>query len=170
METGSAIVGLLAVGAKLGLILHNFLSKCSDAPLIVESVSCEIRDVRFALSKLQPYIRNDSPTPITLLGSAMTDVHHLSLTLSSCIITFSQLEKIIDKLKLSGKMDTVTRLKWTWYEGSVTQLMDRLQKHKLTLNLLVTIWIRCVSNQSPLMWGDIPDVCLMDSLLGTYNN
>lgn len=157
MEAGSAIVGLLVVGAKLGLTLHNFLASCIDAPIIAESVNSELRDVRFALSKLHPYIKNDSPTPMTLLGAAMTDVHHLSMTLSSCIITFSQLEKIIDKLKLTGKMDTVTRLRWTSYEGSISQLMQRLQHHKLTLTLLVTIWIRCVLNQFSGRW----EICAM---------
>lgn len=76
MEAASASVGLLVVGAKIGLTLQTFVSTCVDAPLIAESVNSKIREVRFALSKLQPFIKHDlqpynkydSPAAMTLLG------------------------------------------------------------------------------------------------------
>lgn len=145
MEVAASLVGLLAVGAKIGMTLHEFVSNCADAPTIAQTISDEIRDFRFALSKLQPYVRKNNPSQMTLLGASMTDVNHLSLTISSCIVTFGRLEKIVDKLKPGNQMDTLTRLKWSWSETAISQLVQRLQQHKITLTLLLTIWLRYVS-------------------------
>lgn len=142
METAASIVGLLAVGVKIGLALDQFVSSCVDAPVIARTVCDEVRDFRFALSKLQPYV--DGTVAINLLGASATDVDHLSLTLASCLATFSRLEKIVDRLKLRERMDAVDRLRWIWSEAAIAQLVQRLQHHKSTLTLLLTIWIRYV--------------------------
>lgn len=157
MEAAASIVGLLAIAAKVGLALENFVSNCIDAPLIAQTICDEVRDFRFALSKLQPYV--DRTTPITPLGALSTDVNHLSLTLVSCVSTLARLEKTVDRLKTSGRMDTVDRLRWSWAEAAIAELAQRLQHHKSTLNLLLTIWIRFVS---------IHHVLRRDSFYGIY--
>lgn len=144
MEAAAAIAGLMAVGAKIYGALHQFTATCIDAPLIAKTTRHEVQEFGYALNKLQPYV--DGSTPIKLLGASMTDVDQLSLTLAACVDTFSLLEKAMNSLMpgLAGptRFGTLDRLKWSLAEGNVTQLVQRLQQHKSSLTLLLTIWIR----------------------------
>lgn len=145
MEAAASMIGLIAVGAKVYSVLHQFISNCADAPLVALSTCDEVRDFGYAISKLQPYV--EGKTPIKLLGASMTDVDQLSLTLASCVITFSRLEKVMDRLlpRNQAAFSTFDRLKWSLAEDNVTQLVTRLQQHKASLTLLLTIWLRCTS-------------------------
>lgn len=142
MEVAASVVGLLAVVAKVSSVLHQFISGCIDAPLIAQTTCDEVSDFGYALSKLQPYI--DGSSPIKLLGASMTDVNQLSVTLAACVVTFSRMEKTMDRLMppTGGGMDPLSRLRWSWAEKGISQLVQRLQQHKLSLTLLLTIWIR----------------------------
>lgn len=144
MEAAAAVVGLIAVAAKVYQTLHCFTCCCIDAPLVARTAHDEVSDVRYALSKLQPYV--EGSTPINLLGASATDVDQLSLTLAACIFTFSRLEKAIDGLipRHGSGFGALDRMRWSLAEANVNQLVQRLQQHKSSLTLLLTIWIRCV--------------------------
>lgn len=140
MEAAASIVGLLAVAAQIYTGLHNFTSTCIDAPMVAQVTCDEVNEFRYVLEKLQPYV--DGSTAITLLGASMTDVNHLSVALATCVNTFSRLEKMIDKLIPARGMDIWARMKWARAEPEIGQLVQRLQQHKSSLQLLLTIWIR----------------------------
>lgn len=56
MEAAASIVGLLAVGAKVYGSLEYFISTAIDAPLSAITLCDEVRDFRFALERLKPYV------------------------------------------------------------------------------------------------------------------
>lgn len=140
MEVAASIVGLLAVGAKVCRTLQQFISSATNAPLLAHTLQDEARDFGFALAKLQPYV--DGASSMTLLGASSTDVNQLSLTLAAAVVTISRLEEKMDRVIPHGPMTTVYRLKWIFAESDLNQLVHRLQQHKSTMSLLLTIWIR----------------------------
>lgn len=144
MEALASVVGLIAAGAKVYGALHQLVTSCIDAPVHAHATCNEVRDFGYALTKLQPYV--DGSSPIKRLGASATDVHHLSMTLTACVCTFSLLERRVDRLLPVARstMTTLDRLKWTLAESDITQLVQRLQQHKSSLTLLLTIWIRFV--------------------------
>lgn len=147
MEAVASVVGLLAAGVKVYGSLHQFISSCIDAPLAAHTLCDEVRDFRYALTKLQPYV--DGSLSISLLGASTTDVDHLSLTLAACVVTFSRLEKRMDRIIAHGRMSRMDRLRWSQAEPEITQLVYRLQQHKSTMTLLLTIWIRYAAPRPP---------------------
>lgn len=155
MEAAASIVGLLAAGVKIYGALHQLISSSVGAPLLARTLCDEVRDFRFALERLQPHVNGSSP--ITQPGSSRTDVEHLSWTLAGCVVTFSLLEKKLDRvIAQHGRMTTLARLRWVFAESDILQLVNRLQQHKATLTLLLTIFIRHVAFRDPL--NSIPKI------------
>lgn len=155
MEVAASIVGLLAAGANIAKTLDHLISTFIDAPSVARTTCNEIRDFRYALTKLQPYVHSAVST--TLLGASVLDIHHLSLTLATSVFTFSMLEKKLDRL-VGGRgllvdpagprrMDVLSRLKWLRDEAGINQLVQNVQQHKSSLNLLLTVLIRSVSKK-----------------------
>lgn len=142
MEVASAIVGLLLAGAKVYTTLETFVSNCKDAPDVAQEMLGEVRDVQYALRRLRKY--TEKPTQITPLGAVATDTGHLSLTLGSCMATFSQLERTVDRLipAPTSEMTIYGRVRWAQANGRISELLRRLQRHKATITMLLTIWIR----------------------------
>lgn len=156
MEAAISVIGLLAAGAQISTTLQGFISTYSDASLLAHTTCNEVRDFKYALSKLQPYI--DGSITIKLLGASMIDIHHLSLTLAASVFTFSRLEKKLDRLILRAEkpedravvrgMDTLSRLRWLRDDADISRLVQNIQQQKSSLNLLLTVLISytCVTS------------------------
>lgn len=142
MEAVASVVGLLAAGIRVYSALNRLISSAIDAPLLAHTLHDEVRDFRFMLGKLQPYV--DGSSSITLLGGSETDVDHLAMTLVACETTFARLEKKMLRLRVyDGRMTAMNRMMWSLGEPDLALLVGRLQQHKTTMTLLLTIWIRC---------------------------
>lgn len=156
MEVAASVCGLILAASTVCGTIRTFISDCRNAPDIAEEILAEVRDFGYALGELNPRILGRSE--ISPLGARATDATQLAITLASCTLTFSQLERIIDGLTtkrvkspaapslIPGEMDTEMsvygRLRWSWENSNLTILVRRIQQHKLTLTLLLTIWTR----------------------------
>ncbi|KAH0604059.1 uncharacterized protein H6S33_007090 [Morchella sextelata] len=138
MDVASAIVGLLGVGAQVYSTLNTFVSTCQDAPFIAHTTRDEVRDFHYALDRLRHYVWQREQ--ITPLGRATTDTTQLRLTVASSMATFNQVEKILNRLLVQSKMDYIQRIRWALSDGDLAKLLTRIQQHKVTLILLLTIW------------------------------
>ncbi|KAI5842129.1 ankyrin repeat-containing domain protein [Morchella snyderi] len=140
MEVAASIVGLLTAAANVYSTLSAFLSACHDAPTIAQTTSDELRDFHYALLKLRDQVWQSKN--ITPLGRATTDTSQLILTLASAMTTLAQVEKTLDPLLAQPKkMDYIRRIRWGLADSDLSKLLTRIQSHKLTLNLLLTIWL-----------------------------
>lgn len=143
MEAVASVVGLLAAVAQIYSTLNRLVSSAVDAPLLAHTLHDEVRDFKFTLGRLQPYV--DGSSSITLLGASPTDLDHLAMTLAACEATFARLEKKMLRLRAQdGRMTAMNRMLWLFAEPDLVLLVGRLQQHKTTMTLLLTIWIRCV--------------------------
>ncbi|KAI9708111.1 MAG: hypothetical protein M1820_004315 [Bogoriella megaspora] len=82
-----------------------------------------------------------------LLGTANTSSSRTSLimleqvlaTLTGCVTTYSELESIMDEIGVGTEMRVFDRAMWLSKESSVLSVLQRLQNHKGSLTLMLTI-------------------------------
>ena len=65
-------------------------------------------------------------------------VEQLVVTLSICVLTMSELDKVLDSLKTDQAYNALSRLRWMKEEQNVAELLARLQASKTSLNLMMT--------------------------------
>ncbi|KAF2832706.1 hypothetical protein CC86DRAFT_401453 [Ophiobolus disseminans] len=145
LSVTASIVGILAAAAKIGESLHGTISTAKDAPQVLTALDCEVREFQAALSSLQVLLLDlSSASPHR---TALVQVDHLIATLTECVLTFSELETtIVPFASLRGpKVPLRTRLKWTRAESDCLKILERLQRHKSTISLMLNIF-QCASD------------------------
>ena len=60
------------------------------------------------------------------------------IILSGCVLTFSELEKILDEMKVED-MVMVDCMKWARKEIAIIGPIQRLQNHKASLSLILNV-------------------------------
>ncbi|KAH0603981.1 uncharacterized protein H6S33_007012 [Morchella sextelata] len=160
MDVAASVVGLLLAASTAYTTIDNFISACTNAPDIAQEILAEVRDFEYALTRLRARIsKREEMTP---LGAMATDATQLAVTLASCTLTFSQLERIIDGLMPKRapvkEMSVYSRLRWTWENSNLTILVRRIQQHKATLTLLLTIWMSESSAEAESMVDSLNDI------------
>ncbi|RYP89939.1 hypothetical protein DL770_003960 [Monosporascus sp. CRB-9-2] len=71
-------------------------------------------------------------------------LEHLATAVTGCVLTKDELETLVDDLGLtysdSGVTGVFDRAKWIRKEDEIRTLLQRLQNHKSSLNLILTIF------------------------------
>lgn len=70
---------------------------------------------------------------------ALITVNDLVVTLTGCVCTFSELQTEIKDLKSGSGMSVLDRAKWATKQSVIFSLFDRLQQHKSSLTLMLTV-------------------------------
>ncbi|KAL6705198.1 hypothetical protein ACN47E_007158 [Coniothyrium glycines] len=145
LSVTASIVGILAAAGKIAELLHGTISTAKDAPRVVISLACEVQEVRTALSSLQILLADLSSSQTH--RAALIQIDQLIVTLTDSVLTFSELETAIAPyIALQGaKVPLRARLKWVRAEDSCLKIVDRLQRHKATICLMLNI-LQCASD------------------------
>ncbi|KAH7393718.1 hypothetical protein BKA64DRAFT_95164 [Cadophora sp. MPI-SDFR-AT-0126] len=137
LSVAASVVGLLAAGAKLASLLSKTASLV-DAPSSAQAVLTEMREISAALQYLQQFLNGLMNVPAGRQQYIL--VEHLEGTLTGCVTTYDELEVFIDELKIDpSDMGVLDRFKWARKEKDVANIVQRLQNHKSSLNLMLTI-------------------------------
>lgn len=126
MDASASISGLLAAATKVYCALLPLLSSTA--------ISTAARDFKLALSPLQPFVDGSRPT------SSPVDVAHLVWILGGCVVTFSRLEKRVDRIL--ARENTEDELKRVMTDADMLRLVDILRLHTKSLTLLLGVWTR----------------------------
>ncbi|PVI06946.1 hypothetical protein DM02DRAFT_649288 [Periconia macrospinosa] len=145
LSVTASIVGILAASGKLSELLRSIISTAKDAPQVVTQLGCEINEVRAALSSLQTLLTDLSSAPPS--RAALIQLDQLIVILTESVLTFSELEAIVSPLAASPgkKFSLINRLKWTRAEGNCLKMVERLQRHKASISLMLNI-LQCASD------------------------
>ena len=65
-------------------------------------------------------------------------VEQLVVTLSNCVLIFSELEEIMDSMKPTGLTRPWRLGKWLLKEQAISALLVRMQQSKISLGLMLT--------------------------------
>ncbi|KAE9380236.1 hypothetical protein N431DRAFT_552430 [Stipitochalara longipes BDJ] len=134
LSVTAGVVGLLATAAHVIHLLANFTSSAIHAPESAQNVLSEVKDIERVLRNLQKFL--DGELPITQTQARLTKVEDVFTILVSMVTTFSDLTKLLDKLKTSG-MALIDRMKWVRKEKSISEILHRLERNKSTMSMML---------------------------------
>lgn len=136
MSATASIVGLLGAAAKVSEVLLKFIGNVKGAPKLAQNVLMEVSDVSTCLNQLQRYLQGAFTTSSSQEQLLM--VEQLVVTLSNCVLIFSELEEMLDTLKPAEPMQPWRLAQWLFKDQAISALMVRMQQSKLSLSLMLT--------------------------------
>ncbi|KAF5589555.1 nicotinamide mononucleotide permease [Fusarium pseudocircinatum] len=137
LSVSASVVGLLGAGAKITSCLWTFSTNARDAPQLARHLVFEVADITAALGSLQAYVCGQAHAPGE--RGALILLEHVLTTLTGCVTTFSDLQSLMDQLNLSPDMGTIDKMKWARQESNIAAIVQRLQNHKSSLTLMLTV-------------------------------
>lgn len=136
LSIAAGVVGVITAAAQISLLLTKFTKSTIAAPRQARVVITEVSDINVILSQLQSYLLGlESPNSSR---TSLLKVEKVVTVVSGCVLTFSELERLLDELKTEG-MDVLDSLKWARKETAILGLIQRLQYHKASLSLIFNI-------------------------------
>jgi N-terminal domain on NACHT_NTPase and P-loop NTPases len=129
VEPAASIIALVATGTKVCLCLNDIVGTMRDAPQSAQSVRNELFAVNAALCQIQSLYSDPKSVPSK---NAQQDI---KVMVRSCKDTFQELEAVVHDYKPG----VWSRLTWLTKEKEVMQLLRRLESHKASLNLIITV-------------------------------
>ena len=136
LSIAAGVIGVVTAAAQITLLLTNFTKSIIAAPQQARVVLAEVSDISVILSQLQSYLLGlDSPNSSR---TSLLKVEKVVTIVSGCVLTFSELERLLDELKTED-LDVLDSLKWTRKESAIVCLIQRLQNHKASLSLILNI-------------------------------
>ena len=148
LSIASAIAGLLTLTAKIASTARALCSAVKDAPASIRQIEEEMSDLNVVFCQVQLFISGSTKVP---KKSRLPDISldHLMATLTGCVLIISALDKKLSDVaglreagvhtgtSTSGRL-LVEKIKWAlWKEAEVNDLIEDLQRHKLSLNLML---------------------------------
>lgn len=137
LSVAASVVGLLAAGGKVSSLLVTVVTKGRDAANLAQSLLREVSDISAALGHLQSYILQRISVP-PARGSLIL-LEHILTSLTGCVTTYSDLQATLDTLSIEPNMGVFDGFKWVRKESSLKEICQRLQNHKMSLTLMLTI-------------------------------
>ena len=136
LNIAAGVIGVVTAAAQISSILIKFTKSTISAPQQAQVVLIEVSDISGILSVLQSFLLG--PNSPSKSRTSLLKVEKLVAIVSGCVLTFTELEKLIDEMK-TGDMDILDRLKWVRKESAIVDLIRRLQNHKASLSLVLNI-------------------------------
>ena len=136
ISAAASIVGLVGAAAKISETLFKFVTSVKDAPRLASNVLQEISDTSACLSQLQSCLMGIRATSRSRQNLLM--IEQIIVALSNCVVLFSELEAVVESLKPSEPMQVGRLSQWVFKEKAIRDLFTRLQRSKVSLNLMMT--------------------------------
>jgi hypothetical protein len=148
----ASIAGLIGLsGQILATInsLYTFGKSARNAPESISRLKTEIEDLNGVFCQVQLFILGTGKKQPSHNRLSMISVHHLVTTLSGCVLVCSNLNKYLYEVAgitdpnlkaITGVKLVLERVRWAaWKESEVAAVLVDLQRHKLSMNLMLGI-------------------------------
>ncbi|KAL8816684.1 MAG: hypothetical protein Q9191_008288, partial [Dirinaria sp. TL-2023a] len=120
LSVAASVVGLLGATAKVSSVLTTFVRGTKDAPKLANDVLQEVSDISACLAQLQAFLLG------TRAGSrsrtALIMVEQVVVTLTACVMTFSELEETVESLNDGTPTRLGSRIAWMKKEPVLARL------------------------------------------------
>ena len=136
ISAAASVVGLLGAAAKVSEVLYKFIRNVKEAPTLARNVLIEVSDISACLNQLQLYLQGTLSTSTS--HEQLLMVEQLVVTLSNCVLVFSELEEMVDSLKPAEPMQAWRLAQWLLKEQAISALLVRMQQSKLSLSVMLT--------------------------------
>jgi hypothetical protein len=148
----ASIAGLIGLsGQILATVnsLYAFGKSAKNAPQSIGRLKEEIEDMNGIFCQVQLFILGTGKKQPSQNRLTMISVHHLVSTLSGCVLVCSNLNKYLDEVagiedpnakSITGVKLVLERVRWAaWKESEVAIVLEDLQRHKVSMNLMLSI-------------------------------
>lgn len=136
LSIAAGVIGILVAAAHISSLLFEFTSTSKDAPQSARAVLTEVNDIKSTLEHLRSFLSGNECSDKS--RTELLQVHQVVTIMSGCVLTFSELERILDGLKAEG-MAMFDRARWARKEKVIGKLVQRLQNHKASLSLILHV-------------------------------
>lgn len=136
LSIAAGVTGILTAAAQISSLLIEFTSTSRDAPQTARAVLIEVNDIRSTLGHLQLFLSGNECSDNS--RTQLLQVDQVVTIMSGCVLTFSELERVLDGLKAEG-MGILDRAHWARKEKAISNLVQRLQNHKASLSLILHV-------------------------------
>ena len=146
LSVTASVVGLLAAAGKIAFVLSTIRSSLSHAPQSVDQLLSLVRELKICFSSVHNFLIGLSLAPKRRIN--MIQVEDLVITLTESVLTFSELEALVSPYGGVSGMTILERLKFSWDEDGISSIMQRLDRHKSSLSLMLNIiqwYVSCLS-------------------------
>ena len=99
LSVAASVVGLLVATAKASQVLTTFIHSVKNAPTLAEHVLLEVSSISASLAQVQGYLTGAKSGSQARTKLIMVD--QIVVTLTTCVMTFSELESILMSLRLN---------------------------------------------------------------------
>ena len=137
LSVAAGVVGLLAAAAQVSLILTDIVSKTRHAPRECQRTRTDVENIRNVLVQLQLYTTGAKQAPRS--NRALIMVDQVAATLASCILTFDELKMFVEGLQRESSIGILDRLRWVTKKSDFEDYQSRLEIHKSSLTLMLSI-------------------------------
>lgn len=136
LSIAAGVVGVVTAAAQISILLTKFTKSLIGDPQQAKVVLAEVSDISVILTQLQSYLLGlESPNSSR---ASLLKVEKVVTIVSGCVLTFSELEKLLDELKTEG-LDVLDCLKWARKQSAIMGLVQRLQNNKSSLSVILNI-------------------------------
>ena len=136
LSIAAGVVGILTAAEQITTLLIQFTKASSSASTQARHVITEVNDTSIILSQLQSFLVGNEFFDRS--RTSLLKVDEIVTIISSCVLTFSELEKMLDGLK-TGDMTILDSMRWAREEPKLMSVIQRLQNHKASLSLVLSI-------------------------------
>ena len=137
LSVSMATVGLLTAAQQISSAIGTLVSKSKSAPKEIQSVKSMVDTIRTVLLQLQMLLLGRAK--VNRQRTSLILVEQVVITLSACVATFSELDVFIGTLDNDNKMGLMDRIRWATKTSTIQEYMQKLEMHKSSLTLMMTI-------------------------------
>ena len=138
LSVAASVAGLLSVAGKICTIISGFISSVADAPDSARAALAAVEEMRRALISIRQLM--DRLPGVPRNRKEMIHARHLVITFRESIRTLSELEAILNPTAGAGGKDSKwDRLKWILEEEKILRSVRRLESHKTSLSMMLSI-------------------------------
>jgi hypothetical protein len=129
--------------------LYTFGKSAKNAPGSISRLKEEVEEMNGIFCQVQLFILGIGKKQPSHNRLSMISVHHLVSTLSGCVLVYSNLDKYLNEVAgitdpnakaITGAKLVWERVRWAaWKESEVASVLEDLQRHKVSLNLMLAI-------------------------------
>lgn len=136
LSIAAGVVGILTAAAQISTLLIQFTQASRNASVSARHVLTEVNDISGILTHLQTFLIGQEH--IDSSRTSLLRVDHIVAIVSGCVMTFSELEKVLDGLKTTD-LGAIDSIRWARKETEIMTIVQRLQSHKASLSLMLNI-------------------------------
>lgn len=131
-----AVTGLIKAAYSVSVTLIALTTGIQKAPKAISYALNETKAVASILRQLESYLHGTTSVPLS--ESSLISLEEIVAVITDCVCALSELESILSKVK-TEKPGAIDRLKWVWNADGVIKITQRVERHKTSLNLMLSI-------------------------------